>query len=184
MWFDKVWCGVVCLTSLHVDGFVLPHDAPHRLEAAPDAIKQGGAAGRVLGRLARVVEGNLEVDLGGGEHQVGLQVGGAEGPGQLGLVLLQVEDAVGEGDLLPIGAVGGGHAEGRGDVPGEDGDVARDVEGEGEGAGPSPRLRLRRRLRPGDGGEGQSPGLGQGSPARWLATKDHGLGWLSSQENI
>ena len=117
------------------------------------------------------MEGNLEVDLGGGDHQVRLQVGGAQGAGQL-VVLLQVEDAVGEGDLLPVRAVGGGHTEGRGDVPGEDGDIAGDVVG--QRAGPPPRLRLRRALRPGDGGEGEGPGLGQGSPARGLATQDHG----------
>ena len=173
---------VQILTSLKVEGFVLPHDGPHGLEAAPDAIQQGGSTSSLLA-VGRLLERNLEVDLGGREDQVGLQVGRAEGAGQL-VLLLQVEDAVGEGDLLLVGAVGGGHAEGRGDVPGEDGDVARDVEGEGEGAGPPPRLRLRRRLRPGDGGEGQSPGLGQGSAARWLATKDHGLGWLSSQGYI
>ena len=170
------------LTFLQVEGFVFPHDGPHGLEAAPDAIQQGGSTSSLLA-VGRLLERNLEVDLGGREDQVGLQVGRAEGAGQL-VLLLQVEDAVGEGDLLPVGAVGSGHTEGRRDVPGEDGEIPGDVVGEGKGARPLPRLRLRRHLRLADGAEGESPGLCQNPPARWLTTKDHGLVWLSSQGNI
>ena len=112
VWSSMVWSTMMwCLTSLHVDGFVLAHDCPHGFEAAPDAVQQRGATSTSVG-LAGVVEGDLEVDLGGRENQVGLQVGWAEGAGQLVVVLLQVEDAVGEGDLLPVRAVGGGHTEG------------------------------------------------------------------------